>query len=676
MKKRRQQQHSQRMTFFLPILSLITLIATNKIQSAQATIILTDSGKQYRSKQEHAFGNILSYGVEYLARLQMFQHDAYLCKESYSDTSTGSSSLEDQDYYDYNFDDDSNGGKHDLVVPTDGTPVAVLVPRGKCSIQQKARVASSLLPKDVVHYLIIFGNESLEESWFQSSGNDDLDDNASSSMSQLSSSLPSSTSKLYTSRHLEKTRTSSTSSLGTRNSLDDYNEGQYGWYNPFHHGDKDDIDSVNVTILYVTIQDGFDMMTRLRRQPQFSHDEGGLKVLLDGYEGWIPDYDDDMTPLDILSLISLCLILCIALSCITTNNVTSMTGGVVIVEGLRRGANGEELLPGRYRHGLRLLNPEEVLSLPEVEFGLESALQLGEDVNGDNNNGDSDSDDDGGAKQTSDPPLLCSEVENSEDDGGHATGRLTISEHASAIVVKTELDSSTAAPFHDIACTICLEDYVEGEKLRMLPCQHTFHSECIVPWLTDRSPTCPLCKTLLEAVREEDHRSEEGEDDEDMVSSVNGVASEHDEETINGDNFTPVTSSWRSWFMSWREGGVEGEGDNNQDLNEQNQSLHQNESTESQSEDDVEMLASPVAQLEIPTSESRQRSISLTSFRRLFSHTRDSRSDADSDANNSDDRNRVSHTLDESDHPLDGMRQPLLACEEREGDMNVDGQIC
>merc|ERR1712232_46947 len=47
-------------------------------------------------------------------------------------------------------------------------------------------------------------------------------------------------------------------------------------------------------------------------------------------------------------------------------------------------------------------------------------------------------------------------------------------------------------------CSICIEDFEPGEKLRILPlCGHVFHTECIMPWLTERSGSCPLCKQLV-----------------------------------------------------------------------------------------------------------------------------------------------------------------------------------
>ena len=37
------------------------------------------------------------------------------------------------------------------------------------------------------------------------------------------------------------------------------------------------------------------------------------------------------------------------------------------------------------------------------------------------------------------------------------------------------------------SCSICLEDFEVGESVRLLPrCQHFYHTECVLPWLTER----------------------------------------------------------------------------------------------------------------------------------------------------------------------------------------------
>jgi hypothetical protein len=41
-------------------------------------------------------------------------------------------------------------------------------------------------------------------------------------------------------------------------------------------------------------------------------------------------------------------------------------------------------------------------------------------------------------------------------------------------------------------CSVCTEDFIENEKIRILPCRHIYHKRCIDPWLLHFAGTCPL----------------------------------------------------------------------------------------------------------------------------------------------------------------------------------------
>ncbi|KAI4614593.1 uncharacterized protein J4E87_009393 [Alternaria ethzedia] len=66
----------------------------------------------------------------------------------------------------------------------------------------------------------------------------------------------------------------------------------------------------------------------------------------------------------------------------------------------------------------------------------------------------------------------------------------------------TGLDN--ASPDEGLGCSICTEDFEKGQDLRVLPCDHKFHPECVDPWLLNVSGTCPLCRVDLRPVNSRD----------------------------------------------------------------------------------------------------------------------------------------------------------------------------
>uniref|UniRef100_A0A3Q4BHJ7 RING-type domain-containing protein n=1 Tax=Mola mola TaxID=94237 RepID=A0A3Q4BHJ7_MOLML len=44
-------------------------------------------------------------------------------------------------------------------------------------------------------------------------------------------------------------------------------------------------------------------------------------------------------------------------------------------------------------------------------------------------------------------------------------------------------------------CAVCLEPFNNNQCLRVLPCLHEYHRDCVDPWLLLQH-TCPLCKPI------------------------------------------------------------------------------------------------------------------------------------------------------------------------------------
>lgn len=99
---------------------------------------------------------------------------------------------------------------------------------------------------------------------------------------------------------------------------------------------------------------------------------------------------------------------------------------------------------------------------------------------------------------TTDPADSTKAVEAPEigaADPDSTTGAERTPPHTQAAIATSNPDG-TDAEGH-LGCSICTEDFNKGEEVRVLPCNHKFHPDCVDPWLLNVSGTCPLCRIDL-----------------------------------------------------------------------------------------------------------------------------------------------------------------------------------
>ena len=45
-------------------------------------------------------------------------------------------------------------------------------------------------------------------------------------------------------------------------------------------------------------------------------------------------------------------------------------------------------------------------------------------------------------------------------------------------------------------CAVCKDEFIIGQECLLMPCQHHFHKDCLLPWLNERN-SCPVCRYEL-----------------------------------------------------------------------------------------------------------------------------------------------------------------------------------
>jgi len=73
-------------------------------------------------------------------------------------------------------------------------------------------------------------------------------------------------------------------------------------------------------------------------------------------------------------------------------------------------------------------------------------------------------------------------------------------EEAAGTSQTSEGAAAGSATDNGLACSVCTDDFIKGQDIRVLPCKHKFHPECIDPWLLNVSGTCPMWYVLSESL--------------------------------------------------------------------------------------------------------------------------------------------------------------------------------
>mmetsp|Transcript_58094 Transcript_58094/g.142001 ORF Transcript_58094/g.142001 Transcript_58094/m.142001 type:complete len:653 (-) Transcript_58094:84-2042(-) len=452
----------------LPLLSLILLVHLSVV-SVDASISIAETGQTFDSKPERYIGQRLWKGYEYMGRLQYLTENPTLCPPP---SSSGTSTT-----------------KFRINQPSDGLPVALLARRGGCSVAEKAIFAATMIePANTVQYLIVedYGRKPRRPrlgtfSEIEAVVMDDVEKIEERGLTELD--VEEDELEHYNDESffdgirlldLEGTWAGTSKTIDIDN-IADPNDGalQFSVDSSFvgngHENESDHISDINAeesrdvridndTINLAVLHVSYIVGNNLL---QLINNEPRKTRYAGGIKIFLNGKEPSLHARTIIVWMLLTLITCACCCCCMLMFVQTSI------------EPEQPQAPQRPRR--RRLTLEQVRSnFPAFHF--DPAIH----------------------HQQTKPP------ESSQSDDG------TDSETASQKMYCELLDE----------CTICLDEFSEGDRCRQLPCGHIFHSTCIARWLIERSAVCPLCKLDLYEEEEEEENSTDEEEEATTPSSA------------------------------------------------------------------------------------------------------------------------------------------------------------
>jgi hypothetical protein len=149
--------------------------------------------------------------------------------------------------------------------------------------------------------------------------------------------------------------------------------------------------------------------------------------------------------------------------------------------------------------GRAILDTIPIVKFGEKEPAKPADVELGStaearDVNGVNANTEAQT----SAVATATQPGMATAPAHNATETTQVPTSVPAEEHQSGIAPAQPIGTAAvtgtdnASPDQGLGCSICTEDFEKGQDLRVLPCDHKFHPECVDPWLLNVSGTCPL----------------------------------------------------------------------------------------------------------------------------------------------------------------------------------------
>lgn len=112
---------------------------------------------------------------------------------------------------------------------------------------------------------------------------------------------------------------------------------------------------------------------------------------------------------------------------------------------------------------------------------------------------------------------LMQHIDTTEVDFNNVRGPFPASKASINAIPTIQITESFLAADPNSSCAVCKEEFVLGSEVKKLPCNHIYHGDCIIPWLTQHN-SCPVCRFQLPTsssgsnivARDQHHQQEEG----------------------------------------------------------------------------------------------------------------------------------------------------------------------